>query len=319
MKHLKSLIAIVAVFVYGIYQPSQIAMAAELESCQTPRFSNVGWTDTIATTSTAMAILSAVGYKPVEINLSIPITYASMKNGDIDIYLADWEPSMQSDRAPYVNAGDVEVLTPAAITGAKYTIAVPKYVADAGVRDFADIAAHADKFDRKFYGLEPGDSGGGLILDMIAKNAFGLGDFELVESSEQGMLTHVKRSVNRGEHVAFLAWEPHPMNVEYDLVYLTGGDDYFGPNFGGAEIFINVRRGYLQECENLGVFLNNLKFSLTMMNEVMGEIVESDQEAKEIVTAWMKNNPEAVDKWLAGVSTFDGKDARAAFRNSLGF
>lgn len=289
------------------------------DSCLTPRFSNVGWTDTIATTSTAMAILEAIGYKPKELNLSIPITYASMKNKDIDIYLADWEPSMQSDRAPYVEAGDVEVLTPAAITGAKYTIAVPKYVADAGVRDFADIAKHADKFDRKFYGLEPGDSGGGLILDMIAKNAFSLGEFELIESSEQGMLTHVKRSVKQEKWVAFLAWEPHPMNVEYDLVYLTGGDDYFGPNFGGAEIFINVRRGYLQECENLGVFLTNLKFSLAMMNEVMGGIVAGDQEPRDVVVAWMKSNPSDVDKWLAGVKTFNGEDARPALREALGF
>jgi glycine betaine/proline transport system substrate-binding protein len=295
------------------------SFAAPPEECRKPRFSNVGWTDTIATTSTAKAILSAIGYEPVELNLSIPITYASMKNGDIDIYLADWEPSMQNDRAPYVNAGDVEVLTPPAITGAKYTIAVPKYVADGGVRDFADIAAHADKFDRKFYGLEPGDSGGGLILDMIAKNAFGLGEFELVESSEQGMLAHVKRAVKRDQWVAFLAWEPHPMNLEYDLVYLTGGDDYFGPNFGGAEIFINVRRGYREECKNLGVFLENLRFSLPMMNEVMGGILEGDLEPEEVAVAWMKKNPATVDEWLAGVSAFDGEDGREAFRKAMGF
>ena len=308
-----------AIFVCTILVMPFASANAAPENCRKPRFSNVGWTDTIATTSTAKAILSAIGYEPVEINLSIPITYASMKNGDIDIYLADWEPSMQSDRAPYVDAGDVEVLTPAAITGAKYTIAVPKYVADGGVRDFADIAAHAEKFDRKFYGLEPGDSGGGLILDMISKNAFGLGEFELVESSEQGMLSHVNRSVKRGEWVAFLAWEPHPMNIEYDLVYLTGGDDYFGPDLGGAEIFINVRRGYREECENLGVFLENLKFSLAMMNEVMGGILDNEQEPEEVALAWMKNNPADVDKWLAGVSTFDGGDARAEFRKVHGF
>ncbi len=316
MKQLNIFIYGIAVLMFGMHSP---VLANEAESCKAPRFSNVGWTDTIATTSTAMVILETIGYQPKEINLSIPITYASMKNGDIDIYLADWEPSMQNDRAPYVDAGDVEVLTPAAITGAKYTIAVPKYVADAGVRDFADIAKHADKFEHKFYGLEPGDSGGGLILDMISKNAFGLGEFELVESSEQGMLTHVKRAVKREEFVAFLAWEPHPMNIHYDLVYLTGGEDYFGPDLGGAEIFINVRRGYLRECENVGVFLTNLKFSLAMMNEVMGGILQGDKEPREVAVAWMKSNPSAVDKWLAGVRTFDDKDARTAFRNSMGF
>ena len=35
--------------------------AAESESCQKPRFSNVGWTDTVATTSTAMSLLTRLG------------------------------------------------------------------------------------------------------------------------------------------------------------------------------------------------------------------------------------------------------------------
>ena len=320
MKHLKSLLNIIAILMYSVYQPSQVAAAAtEPESCQTPRISNIGWTDTTTTTATALVLLEAIGYEPRELNLSIPITYASMKNGEIDIYLGDWEPSMENSRRPYVDAGDVEVLEPANLTGAKYTIAVPKYVADAGVRDFADVAAHADKFDRKFYGLEPGDAGGGLILDMIAKNEFGLGEFELVESSEQGMLAHASRLIKRGEWVAFLAWEPHPMNVNYNLVYLTGGDDYFGPDLGGAEIFTNVRRGYISECPNVGKLLHNLKFTLTMENTIMGAILDDEQEPKKAVIDWMRNNPADVDKWLDGVATFDGKDGRTAFRNALGF
>ncbi|MGI9306676.1 MAG: choline ABC transporter substrate-binding protein [Gammaproteobacteria bacterium] len=305
-----------ALLVFGVHLP---AFAAEAESCKTPRFSNVGWTDTTTTTAVALVILEAIGYSPKEINLSIPVTYASMKNGDIDIYLGDWEPSMANDVGPYLETGDVEVLKPANLTGAKYTIAVPKYVADAGVRDFADIAKHADKFERKFYGLEPGDSGGGLILDMIAKNAFDLGEFELVESSEQGMLTQVTKRVKSGKWIAFLAWAPHPMNVNHDIVYLTGGDDYFGPNLGGAEIFTNVRRGYLSECENVGKFLHNLKFTLIIENTIMSAILDEEQEPKAAATAYMKANPEVVDRWLAGVRSHDGKDGRAAFRESLGF
>ena len=317
MKMLKCFAVIAAMLVFGVHSS---VVAAESEGiCKTPRFSNVGWTDTTTTTALALVVLEAIGHEPKEINLSIPITYASMKNADIDIYLGDWEPAMASDIGPYLESGDVEVLKPANLTGAKYTIAVPKYAADAGVRDFADIAAHADKFDRKFYGLEPGDSGGGLILDMIAKNAFGLGDFELVESSEGGMLAQVARRVKRGEFVAFLAWEPHPMNVNYDIVYLTGGDEYFGPNLGGAEVFTNVRRGYLSECPNVGRFLQNLKFTLNMENTIMSAILDDEEEPKNAAVAWLKDNPSTVDKWLEGVRALDGSDARVAFRDSLGF
>ena len=30
------------------------------------------------------------------------------------------------------------------------------------------------------------------------------------------------------------------------MKYLDGGDDVFGPNFGGATIYTNVRAGYMQ-------------------------------------------------------------------------
>jgi glycine betaine/proline transport system substrate-binding protein len=83
----------------------------------------------------------------------------------------------------------------------------------------------------QIYGIEPGNDGNRLIMDMIAANAFGLGDaeFEVVESSEQGMLAQVARASDRDEPIVFLGWEPHPMNANFDLTYLTGGDDWFGP------------------------------------------------------------------------------------------
>ena len=212
------------------------AGAAESAACKSPKFSDVGWTDITATTASASLVLRGLGYAPETTVLSVPVTYASLENGDIDIFLGNWMPSMEADLAPYRDAGDVEVLQPANLTGAKYTFAVPAYVAEGGVRDFADIAKHADKFDGKIYGIEPGNDGNRLILDMISANAFGLGDFELVESSEAGMLSQVGRAVSRQEWIVFLGWAPHPMNSDYDLAYLSGGDDFFGPNYVGADV-----------------------------------------------------------------------------------
>ena len=251
--------------------------------------------------------------------LSIPVTYASMKNGDIDIFLGNWMPSMEGDLAPYRDAGDVEILPTPNLTGAKYTFAVPAYVAEAGVRDFADIAKHADKFKRKIYGIEPGNDGNRLILDMSAADAFGLGDFELVESSEAGMLSQAARAIPRKEWIVFLGWAPHPMNSDYDLEYLSGGDDFFGPNYGGADVFTNVRRGYLAECPNVGRFLSNLRFSLAMENAVMGGILNDGKAPEEAALEWLRSNPETLDAWLAGVKSADGGDAREAFRKAQGF
>ena len=186
------------------------------------------------------------------------------------------------------------------------------------MKDFADISKHADKFDSKIYGIEPGNDGNRLIQDMIDKDAFGLKGFEVVESSEQGMLAQVAKSVPKEEWVVFLGWAPHPMNANFDIEYLSGGDDYFGPNFGAAEVFTNVRAGYVQECPNAGKLVQNLKFTVEMENEIMSAILDKGMSGDDAAAAWLKANPGALDAWLAGVTTFDGQDGLAAVKSSLG-
>ena len=215
------------------------AQAADPESCKTVRFSDVGWTDITATTGLASTVLKGLGYEPKVELLSVPVTYQSLKNKDIDVFLGNWMPTMAADLQPFLDDKSVESISTNLPTGAKYTLAVPKYVADAGVKDFADIAKHADKFGNKIYGIEPGNDGNRLIQDMIDSDAFGLKGFEVVESSEQGMLAQVAKSVPKQEWVVFLGWAPHPMNANFELEYLAGGDEYFGPNYGAAEVFTN--------------------------------------------------------------------------------
>ena len=200
------------------------ALAADPDSCKAVRFSDVGWTDITATTATASVVLEALGYEPEVQVLSVPVTYASLKNNDIDVFLGNWMPTMEADIAPYREDGSVETLV-TNLEGAKYTLAVPKYTYDAGLKSFQDIASFADKLDGKIYGIEPGNDGNRLILDMIEADTFGLKDFELVESSEAGMLSQVTRAAGSKEDVVFLGWEPHPMNANVEMAYLSGGDD----------------------------------------------------------------------------------------------
>jgi glycine betaine/proline transport system substrate-binding protein len=224
---------------------------------------------------------------------------------------------MENDIKPYREEGSVEV-PGVNLEGAKYTLAVPKYTYEAGLKDFADVAKFRDQLGGKIYGIEPGNDGNRLILDMISNDKFGLKGFELVESSEQGMLAQVAKSTKANEPIVFLGWEPHPMNANFDMAYLSGGDDVFGPNFGGATVYTNVRKGYVGECPNAGKFVSNLKFTLGMENEIMGEILDKGMEAKAAAKDWLKAHPETVTPWLEGVTTFDGGDAKAAVTTALG-
>ncbi|PRY93066.1 glycine betaine/proline transport system substrate-binding protein [Hasllibacter halocynthiae] len=293
------------------------ALSQEPGDCAEVVFSDVGWTDITATTATATVILDALGYETETRVLAVPVTYTAMAGGDVDVFLGNWMPTMEADIAPYREAGTVETVR-ANLEGAKYTLATNAAGAEIGIASFEDIAANADALDGEIYGIEPGNDGNRLIQSMIDADAFGLGDFELVESSEQGMLAQVDRLSADDEPIVFLGWEPHPMNANFDLTYLEGGDDFFGPDLGGATVHTNTRAGLREECGNLGTFLENLEFSLPMENEIMGAILDGGEDPRDAARTWLSGNEAEWAPWLDGVTTLDGGDAVAAVKAGLG-
>ena len=289
--------------------------AHEPVSCQNVRFSDVGWTDVTSTTALITQLLRTIGYTPSITVLSVPVTYASMQNKDIDVFLGDWMPTQEADIKPYLNNGSVTVVGPN-LLGAKYTLAVPAYAYDAGLKDFNDIHAFAAALNNSVYGIEPGNDGNRVLLKMLKDDAFGLGDFKLIESSEQGELAQVERAYRNKQPIVFLAWEPHPMNMRFDLKYLNGGDAVFGPNYGGATIYTVERKGYSDACPNVGRLLTNIKFTLRGESEMMAAILDRHEQPDIAAAEWLKANPTVTKAWLEGVLTFDGKPANVALAHA---
>lgn len=293
------------------------SFAQDPPACRNVRFADVGWTDIAATTGLASVVLEGLGYKPTKTIASVPITFAGLKNKQLDVFLGYWSPSMAPIAEPFVKTGVVKVLLAPNLEGAKYTLAVPQYVYDAGLKSFQDIAKYARELDGKIYGIEPGNDGNALIQGMIDKNQYNLKGFKLVESSEAGMLVSLNRAIKQKKWIVFLGWEPHPMNVQYKINYLGGGDNVFGPNYGAARVFTVVPPDYLTRCPNVGHLVQNLQFTTGIENHVMMPIMNKiapDAAAK----TWLKQNPQVLDKWLVGVKTFDGRDGLSAVKAFLG-
>jgi glycine betaine/proline transport system substrate-binding protein len=299
--------------VAGIAKAADTTANTDPASCRLVRISDIGWTDVTSTSALFSTLVRQLGYDSQVTVLSVPVTYASMKNKDIDVFLGNWMPTMEGDRKAYLDDHSIDVIG-ANLTGAKYTLAVPSYAYDAGLRGFADIKRFAPQLKNLIYGIEPGNDGNRLVLGMIKQNLFGLGDFKLIESSEQGMLAEVERAIHNHEPIVFLGWDPHPMNMRFDMRYLAGGDAVFGPNFGGATIYTNVRAGYADACPNLGRLLKNLKFTLAGESQMMDAILNQHQQPEIAAAAWLKANTKSVRAWLAGVQTFDGRPALTALR-----
>ena len=282
------------------------AQAADPQSCANVRLSNVGWTDISVTTASTAAVLEALGYKTHTTLLAASVTFKSMQDQKIDFFLGNWMPSGVDVIAPYLKDGSVSVVR-VNLEGAKYTLAVPDYVYDAGVHNFADIAKHKKEFRGEIYGIQPGGGGNKLIQGLIDGNQFDLGSFKMVQSSEAGMLSQVDRATQRKDWIVFLGWEPHPMNTHYKMKYLEGGDASFGPNYGGATVETIERKGYSAACPNVGKLLSNLEFNLPMENELMDKVLTDKKSPEAAAREWLKANPQILDKWLAGVTTLDGK------------
>ncbi|MDO2281036.1 glycine betaine ABC transporter substrate-binding protein, partial [Escherichia coli] len=85
------------------------------------------------TTAVTRQVLESLGYKTKVNLLSVPVTYRSLANNDLDVFLGNWMPTMTNDIKQYAEKGTVETLR-ANLEGAKYTLAVPQYVYDGGLR-----------------------------------------------------------------------------------------------------------------------------------------------------------------------------------------
>lgn len=279
-------------------------------ACVPIRLSNVGWVDAEAVTAVAATLFDALGYKPQTPMLPLVMTYMAMRDKRVDAFLSNWQPMGTTPIAPFLADGSVERLA-INLSGAHYTLAVPDYVWKAGLRDYSDIAAWGPRLGYMIFGLEAGNDGNALVLEMIHQNRFHLGRFRLVESSEQGMLSQVERSIQSHRPIVFLAWEPHPMNLRFALHYLSGGDTVFGPE-GGTTVNTIIRRGYRAACPNATRLLAQMRFTVPDENMMMVAIQRDHQPSSQVALHWLRTHPDVWHAWLEGVTMRDGSPALPA-------
>lgn len=293
---------------------SGAALAADPATCQTVRMSDPGWSDITSTNALASVVLEGLGYEADIETLGVPVGYQALANKQTDVFLGNWMPAQQTFRDELDAKNAAEVLT-RNLEGAKFTLAVPNYVAEAGVRDVKDLAANAEKFKSEIYGIEPGAPANTNIQSMIDAPAYELSGWKLVDSSEQGMLAQVQRAARSQDWIVFLGWAPHPMN-NIGITYLSGADEFFGPNFGGAEVFTLARTGYREECPNAAKLFSQLRFTIEMENELMAALAEGT-DANKAARDWLAKNPAVLEPWLAGVTTLDGQPGLEAVKAEI--
>jgi glycine betaine/proline transport system substrate-binding protein len=317
----KVLLLTMALVLLGVSGP------AWAEKGQEVRLVQVNWTGVTAKTETAAYLLEQIGYKTDVITASVPIMFQSVSQGQRDVALGLWLPTQREMIRKYMVDGTIDLVT-TNLSGAKYTVAVSKEAYEAGVKHFKDLDEHKEKFKGTIYGIEAGNDGNQVILDMIDDDAYGLGDWELMPSSEAGMLTQVKREIKRGNPwVVWLGWIPHPMNLNIDMKLLHGGEQYWGPDQGAATVHTICRPGYAWKNPNIGQFFENFYFTVEEQAQMAEYVLNQGMEYAEAGKKLIKQKPELLERWFDQggtyktdvVKTADGKrDALEAVKEAIG-
>ncbi len=277
------------------------------------RIGHVDWPGVTVKSHVVEEILTILGYKVDMKMLMLPVIFKGLDDGELDFFLGMWYPTQRPNFEPYKEKGTVGMVG-VNLNETTYKLAVPTYVWEAGVKSIADLNKYSEKFDYKIIGIEPGNEGNQIMIDAIENNDYNLKDWELVEGSTSAMMAAVGRATNKQEWIVFLGWEPHWMNIEYDITYLEDPKKIWGEN---EVVYTIARSGFEEEMPNIYKFLTQFKVTPQIQNDWIYEYGNKKRDVEEVAREWIKDNLNVVDQWVYGVESVAGDRARNVIRSVL--
>lgn len=268
------------------------------EGQRTIKMANVAWSSEIASSSVVKAVLEEkLGYTCEITNTTAALMYESVATGDQDFMVGAWLPTTQE--AYYEKTKDATVDLGANLVGTKIGLVVPAYVT---IDSITEMPAHADKFDGKIIGIDPG--AGIMKTTQKAMKEYGLegendGDgFELVGSSGAAMTAALESAIDRKEWIVVTGWTPHWKFNRWDLKYLEDPKGIYG---SAEEIHTIVRKGLREEMPEVVTFLDAFRWEPKHMQQLMVWNTEEGADKYANAKRWIEENPELVKSWLKDV------------------
>ncbi len=292
--------------------PTVQAASSDSATLDEVRFGVPPWPGVTVKTEVASQLLEALGYRTQQRQLAVSVILNALAQGDLEAYLAGWYPQEKHMLAPLLEAGKVKEPTnnvPTALTG----IAVTDNAWQAGVRSIADLDEYAERFDNRIYGIEAGSGINDAVLAVIESGRFGLDDWELQSSSAAAMLAQVGQKIEQDEWAAFIGWQPHWMNVAYDMHYLEDVDDSGAAALEGHVATV-VRADLAEQDAEVARFFEQFVVGSEIQSDWVHAFSREQRDAEEVASEWIAEHSDTVAEWLAGVEAKDGTPAIDAVR-----
>lgn len=275
---------------------------------QTLDFGVPAWPGITVKTEIAEQLLNPLGYETRAQEIGLQVIYQGMESGDIDVFLGAWLPAQRDMFTPRKESG---VLIDVAnnVDGAQMTLAVPSYIYESGIQSFADLAENRDLFNGQILSFGAGSAASEILHDAIDNDAWELGDWRLVDTSEIAMLSAARDAIEREQAVVWVGWTPHWMNLELPMRYLEDPDNLFGENNGESDVLTVLRADYAEANPNITTFFEQFSFTADEQSWMIQAFGQDERALSEVAQEWISNHPERVEAMLTDVTNTDGEPA----------
>lgn len=292
-----------------------LALPAQADDA-TLYFGVPAWPGITVKNEIAVQMLEPLGYVTNSQQLGLQVIYQAMESNDLDVFLGGWLPAQENMLQPREESGKI-VRVVNNVDGAQMTLAVPEYIYEQGVQSFADLDPNRELFNGEIHGFGAGSAASEILLEAIDQDAWGLGDWSIVDTSIVGMLGAAESAISREEPIIWVGWTPHWMNLEMPMRYLDDPKNLFGENNGESLVLTLMRGDYAESHPNLVTFFEQFTFSAEEQSWMIQGFGLEERPAAEVAAEWLSENPERVEAMLEDVTTQDGQPAWPAVRDAL--
>jgi glycine betaine/proline transport system substrate-binding protein len=247
------------------------------------------WTSTIPPTYVAKHILEDLGYEVKLQDAEVGVVFAGLAKGDVDIFMDSWLPDMHREFMDQYGEkiDDVAVSYREGVLG----WVVPAY---SPANSIAELNQYKDRFGGKVYGI---DAGAGMMKTSKAIiEAYGL-DYELVDGSEQAMLTMLEDAYSNKRDIVILGWRPHWKFAKYDLKFLEDPKGFWK----SSEVHVLVHKGLDQKAPEAYAFLKNWRIPIEDVEDMILRLELESADPTQLAADWVENNQEKVEAMLKDV------------------
>ncbi|ACB84600.1 glycine betaine ABC transporter substrate-binding protein [Natranaerobius thermophilus] len=181
---------------------------------------------------------------------------------------------------------------------------------DGGSEEDGD-ASVPERFDNEIVGIDSGAEIMGTVENEVMVE-YGLDEYDLVESSEAGMITEIDSRVDDEEWVVGIGWTPHWKIPEYDMKFLEDPKGIFGE---AENIKALSRAGFTDDMPEVSQTLQNFYLTEDQLGELMALVEDTDSNEREVVKEWAEDNQDVISEWVPEDPDGEGETVELLYNN----